>query len=52
MFVKRLKMIKLSTELMKVLTELCELICTHWILNQLGDFLQVNHYILYYLYII
>lgn len=40
---------KLSTELMKVLTELCELICAHWILNQLGDFLQVNVLIFYFI---
>jgi len=27
---------------MKVLTQLCKLVCTYWMLNQLGDFLQVN----------
>jgi len=42
-FVRTLKSVKLSNELMKVITDLCELICAHWILNQLGDFLQYSN---------
>jgi len=42
-FITTLKTVKLSAELMKVLTELCKLICCHWIINQLGDFLQYSN---------
>ncbi|VVC41119.1 Acyl-coenzyme A oxidase, N-terminal,Acyl-CoA oxidase/dehydrogenase, central domain,Acyl-CoA [Cinara cedri] len=42
-FATTVKTAKLSAELMIVLTDLCELICAHWILNQLGDFLQYSN---------
>lgn len=43
-YVKTLETANVSLELMSVLIELGELICAHWILNHLGDFLLVNTY--------
>lgn len=41
-FVKTIQTTKFSPELKVVLNELNQLICTNWILNQLGDFIQVK----------
>lgn len=41
MYLKTILTEQFTPELMAVLTQLGQLICTHWILNRLGDFLQV-----------
>ncbi|VVC32713.1 Acyl-coenzyme A oxidase, N-terminal,Acyl-CoA oxidase/dehydrogenase, central domain,Acyl-CoA [Cinara cedri] len=42
-YLKILQTSTFSTEIMKVLTDLGELICACWIINRLGDFLQFSN---------
>ncbi|CAH1737123.1 probable peroxisomal acyl-coenzyme A oxidase 1 [Aphis gossypii] len=42
-FITTVKTLQLSSELIKILTVLCKLVCAHWMLNQMGDFLQYSN---------